>query len=191
MTDEKLSLAEDNCRDDNVRKNLSPKVPLDSNIDEKDGNITTNVESNAQQVPPISFMQLFRSVKSLSAFWVQCLLFIRYSTTFELCLDSIGLIAAAAAGAAAVCTYFFFALEEVLMFFLQPLMSLLFSDLTQQFVDFTAILSAVKAGKSGFSEQLPAAAAGFRHSAGKSAAGLVYLGELHVILECFLILILL
>ena len=58
MIDQKLSLAANNCRDDNTVKNLSPKVPLDFNIDEKN----TNVEFNAQQVSHISFM--FRSAKS-------------------------------------------------------------------------------------------------------------------------------
>ncbi|CCO29186.1 Leptomycin B resistance protein pmd1 OS=Schizosaccharomyces pombe (strain 972 / ATCC 24843) GN=pmd1 PE=3 SV=2 [Rhizoctonia solani AG-1 IB] len=47
----------------------------------------------------------------------------RFSTPFELTLDAIGLVAAAAAGAA------------------QPLMSLLFGRLTQDFVDFTIAIS--------------------------------------------------
>lgn len=58
-------------------------------------------------------------------------------------------------------------------------MSLLFGNLTQQFVNFSIILAGAKAGKPGFSEQIPAAAAHFRQSAGQSAAGLVYIGESH------------
>jgi ATP-binding cassette subfamily B (MDR/TAP) protein 1 len=46
---------------------------------------TTNVESTQPTTPPISFLQLFR-----------------FSTTFELVLDAIGLVAATAAGAAQV-----------------------------------------------------------------------------------------
>ncbi|KAF8957254.1 P-loop containing nucleoside triphosphate hydrolase protein [Flammula alnicola] len=77
----------------------------------------------------------------------------RYSTRFELSLDFIGLIAAAAAGAA------------------QPLMSLLFGNLTQAFVNFTQIVA--NPARSG---EIPQAAADFRHSASKSATYLVCIG---------------
>ncbi|KAF9242529.1 ste6-like protein [Melanogaster broomeanus] len=90
----------------------------------------------------------------------------RYSTRFEIIIDAIGLVAAAAAGAA------------------QPLMSLLFGNLTQDFVVFgsaqltyyqelqtgnaTAITTAQQA--------LDAAAAEFRQSAAANASYLVYMG---------------
>ncbi|KAF8957257.1 multidrug resistance protein 1 [Flammula alnicola] len=77
----------------------------------------------------------------------------RYSTRFELFLDFIGLVAAAAAGAA------------------QPLMSLLFGNLTQDFVNFTQIV--LNPARSG---EIPEAGANFRHSAGKSATYLVCIG---------------
>ena len=55
-------------------------------------------------------------------------------------------------------------------------MSLLFGDLTQQFINFTGVVASAKAG-TGSAEQVAAAAAAFRHTSGKSAAGLVYIGE--------------
>ena len=60
-------------------------------------------------------------------------------------------------------------------------MSLLFGNLTQQFVNFSIILANANAGIPGYSEQIPAAAAEFRHSAGKSASELVYIGALHIV----------
>ncbi|KAF8194139.1 P-loop containing nucleoside triphosphate hydrolase protein [Pholiota molesta] len=77
----------------------------------------------------------------------------RYSTPFEIFIDCIGIAAACAAGAA------------------QPLMSLLFGNLTQAFVDFTQIVSDPK--RQG---EIPQAASDFRHSAGKSASYLVIIG---------------
>ncbi|KAF8798991.1 multidrug resistance protein 1 [Phlegmacium glaucopus] len=82
----------------------------------------------------------------------------RYSTKFELFINAIGLVAAAATGAA------------------QPLMSLLFGNLTQQFVNFSIVLAKAKTGDASASDQIPAAAAEFRHSAGISASQLVYIG---------------
>ncbi|KAF4617465.1 hypothetical protein D9613_006094 [Agrocybe pediades] len=76
----------------------------------------------------------------------------RYSTKFELFIDAIGLVCAVAAGAA------------------QPLMSLLFGNLTQDFVNFTMIL------QQGPADQIPQAAANFRSSAAKSATYLVCIG---------------
>ena len=63
-------------------------------------------------------------------------------------------------------------------------MSLLFGNLTEQFVNFSIILSKANAGDSEAAAQVPVAAAQFRHSAGQSASGLVYIGKLHVI-RCF------
>ncbi|KAF9242528.1 P-loop containing nucleoside triphosphate hydrolase protein [Melanogaster broomeanus] len=90
----------------------------------------------------------------------------RYSTRFEILIDAIGLIAAVAAGAA------------------QPLMSLLFGNLTQDFVDFgdaqltyyeelqTGNATAIAAAQ----QALDAAAAGFRRNAAADASYLVYMG---------------
>ncbi|PPQ92430.1 hypothetical protein CVT25_008651 [Psilocybe cyanescens] len=82
----------------------------------------------------------------------------RYSTKFELFIDLIGIIAAIAAGAA------------------QPLMSLLFGNLTQDFVNFSQTLAAAQQGVVGAAEAIPEAAAEFRRSAGLSATYLVCIG---------------
>ncbi|KAI0714082.1 P-loop containing nucleoside triphosphate hydrolase protein [Cerioporus squamosus] len=86
----------------------------------------------------------------------------RFSTKTELLMDFIGLIAAAAAGAA------------------QPLMSLLFSRLTQDFVTFGTILQLTSspdpATAAQAQQELPIAAAGFKHSAALNASYLVYIG---------------
>ncbi|KIO30809.1 hypothetical protein M407DRAFT_68753 [Tulasnella calospora MUT 4182] len=76
----------------------------------------------------------------------------RYSTRFEIFLDFIGLICAAASGAA------------------QPLMTLLFGNLTQSFVSFAAALRANDG------EGLEAAKANFRHVAAKDALWLTIIG---------------
>ena len=60
-------------------------------------------------------------------------------------------------------------------------MSLLFGNLTQQFVNFSTILANAESGLPGYSEQIPAAAAEFRRSAAKSASELVYIGALHIV----------
>ncbi|KAF8645234.1 hypothetical protein AX16_008061 [Volvariella volvacea WC 439] len=82
----------------------------------------------------------------------------RFSTKYELFLDFIGLIAAAAAGAA------------------QPMMSLLFGNLTQDFVDFGTVLGEAQAGNATAASLIPQAGADFRHSAGLNASYLVYIG---------------
>ncbi|KAG8940248.1 GTPase-activating protein [Tulasnella sp. 424] len=76
----------------------------------------------------------------------------RYSTKVELFLDFIGLICAAAAGAA------------------QPLMTILFGNLTQSFVSFAAALRANDA------DGLAAARAHFRHAAARDALWLTLMG---------------
>ncbi|KAG9099473.1 GTPase-activating protein [Ceratobasidium sp. 370] len=76
----------------------------------------------------------------------------RFSTPFELFLNAVGLVAAAAAGAA------------------QPLMSLLFGDLTQSFVDFTM------ATYSNDPAVLESAASAFKKEAAKDALYLVFIG---------------
>ncbi|KAL0961414.1 hypothetical protein HGRIS_006363 [Hohenbuehelia grisea] len=78
----------------------------------------------------------------------------RYSTPFELCIDAIGLVAAAAAGAA------------------QPLMSLLFGNLTQDFVSFSTVIIREPDNTAA----IEAAAASFRRVAALDASYLVYIG---------------
>ena len=59
----------------------------------------------------------------------------------------------------------------------QPLMSLLFGNLTQQFVNFSIVNSRAKAGDPAAIAAVPAAAAAeFRASASESASKLVYIG---------------
>jgi hypothetical protein len=57
-------------------------------------------------------------------------------------------------------------------------MSLLFGNLTQDFVTFGMTLSEAKIGNATAAAQLPAAAAEFRHTTYKDAASLVYIGKL-------------
>ncbi|KAH0586250.1 Leptomycin B resistance protein pmd1 [Termitomyces sp. J132] len=82
----------------------------------------------------------------------------RFSTKFELFMDFIGLICAAAAGAAA------------------PLMSLLFGNLTQQFVDFGTVIQQANDGNSTASDLIPTKAESFRSVAAKDATYLCYIG---------------
>ncbi|KAI0755198.1 P-loop containing nucleoside triphosphate hydrolase protein [Daedaleopsis nitida] len=87
----------------------------------------------------------------------------RFSTKMELLMDFIGLIAAAGAGAS------------------QPLMSLLFSRLTQDFISFGIVLQTVQqttdpTERANAEAQLPAAAAAFKHSAANNALYLVLIG---------------
>lgn len=81
----------------------------------------------------------------------------RFSTRNELIMDAIGLCAAAAAGAA------------------QPLMSLLFGNLTQSFVNFGIAVNNAKTDPNA-KAQLPAAADHFRTTAASDAADLAYIG---------------
>jgi len=82
----------------------------------------------------------------------------RFSTKFELFIDAIGLICAAAAGAA------------------QPLMSLLFGNLTQDFVKFGSVIGQAHLGNATAIAEVPVAAAAFRHTAALDASYLVYIG---------------
>jgi ATP-binding cassette, subfamily B (MDR/TAP), member 1 len=76
----------------------------------------------------------------------------RFSTKFELTLNAIGLVGAAAAGAA------------------QPLMSIIFGNLTNSFVEFgTAVAT-------GTPDEIQSAASHFRHVASLDASYLVYIG---------------
>ncbi|KAH9174816.1 P-loop containing nucleoside triphosphate hydrolase protein [Lactarius sanguifluus] len=82
----------------------------------------------------------------------------RFSTRFELILNAIGLVAAVAAGAA------------------QPLMSLLFGNLTQDFVDFAAALNNLDPNDPESTAKLDQSAKGFRHVAAQDASYLTYIG---------------
>lgn len=82
----------------------------------------------------------------------------RFSTKFELFIDFIGLICAAAAGAA------------------QPLMSLLFGRLTQEFIAFGTVLQGAAKGDPNAIAGVPAAAESFRRAAAANASYLVYIG---------------
>ncbi|KAG5638718.1 hypothetical protein H0H81_010701 [Sphagnurus paluster] len=108
-------------------------------LEEKNLDVAPEVKED--EVPPISFTQLFR-----------------FSTKFELFIDALGLICAAAAGAA------------------QPLMSLLFGNLTQDFVSFGTTLQLAKQGNATAAADIPRAAAAFRKTAALDASYLVYIG---------------
>ncbi|KAM5533130.1 hypothetical protein V8D89_013178 [Ganoderma adspersum] len=82
----------------------------------------------------------------------------RFATRFELTINALGLVAAAASGAS------------------QPLMSLLFSRLTQDFVSFGTAVIQKEQGNADAAASLPAAAANFKHSAALNASYLVYIG---------------
>ncbi|KAI0305296.1 multidrug resistance protein 1 [Multifurca ochricompacta] len=82
----------------------------------------------------------------------------RFSTRTELLLNALGLVAAAAAGAA------------------QPLMSLLFGNLTQDFINFTISLQHVDPNDPESAIKVEEAARGFRHVAAKDASYLTYIG---------------
>ncbi|KZV67726.1 P-loop containing nucleoside triphosphate hydrolase protein [Peniophora sp. CONT] len=84
----------------------------------------------------------------------------RFSTKFELMLDAIGLVGAIAAGAA------------------QPLMSLLFGNLTNQFVQFGAAAAKLQGDPTNttLQQEVAAAAAHFRHESSKDALYLVIIG---------------
>ncbi|CAA7269322.1 unnamed protein product [Cyclocybe aegerita] len=110
-------------------------------VGQENGDASTEVKPIQQEVPPVSFSELFR-----------------YSTKFELFLDFVGLIAAAAAGAAL------------------PLMSLMFADLTQEFVNFSQAVSSAKTGDRDAIANIPQAAAEFRRTSSQTASYLVYLG---------------
>lgn len=94
-------------------------------------------------------------------------------------LNFIGLIAAAAAGAAQV--RFNLSTEYGLDSRLgKPMMSLLFGNLTKDFVNFTMLTFASDAGDAAATAAIPEAAAAFRRVAALDASYLVYIGEWHI-----------
>ena len=107
----------------------------------------------------------------------------RFATGFELSINAIGLVAAAASGASQVSlstishpTFSYSLSSHFLFRLLQPLMSLLFSRLTQDFVTFGTTLIQAEKGDAEAAQSLPAAAANFKHSAALNASYLVYIG---------------
>ncbi|TFK23400.1 multidrug resistance protein 1 [Coprinopsis marcescibilis] len=82
----------------------------------------------------------------------------RFASKFEIGLDILGLFAAAVAGSA------------------QPLMTILFGNLTQDFVNFGRVLEAAGKGNLEAAAEIPAAADSFRKSAALNASYLVYIG---------------
>ncbi|KAH6917878.1 multidrug resistance protein 1 [Coprinopsis sp. MPI-PUGE-AT-0042] len=82
----------------------------------------------------------------------------RFSTKLELFIGFIALICAAAAGAAA------------------PLMSLLFGNLVQEFVNFATVTTLAAQGNQEAAGRVPEVAADFRRVAGLDATYLVYIG---------------
>ncbi|KAF7314410.1 hypothetical protein MKEN_00913800 [Mycena kentingensis (nom. inval.)] len=86
----------------------------------------------------------------------------RFSTPFELAINAIALVAAAAAGAS------------------QPLMTILFGNLVNQFVDFGIVTSLLGSSDPAIAAKaqadLPAAARAFRHQASTLAVYLVVIG---------------
>jgi ATP-binding cassette, subfamily B (MDR/TAP), member 1 len=62
-------------------------------------------------------------------------------------------------------------------------MSLIFGNLTQDFVTFGTSISEAKTGNATAEAQIPIAAAAFRNATARDAADLVYIGELIQIAE--------
>jgi len=118
------------------------------------------------------------------------LIFHRYSTKFEITINVIGVVCAAAAGAAQVSPLDSqYRKPHRLWINHQPLMSLLFGNLTQDFVNFSlaenSYAAALQSGNSTAISQaqqmLDASAVAFRQSAALSASYLTYIGEFFVL----------
>jgi hypothetical protein len=127
-----------------------------NNSDEKVKD-TDKAADAAPAIAPVGFTELFR-----------------FSTPFELTLDAIGLVAAAAAGKSnrSLITL----IADLLAGAAQPLMSLLFGRLTQDFVDFTIAISK--------GQGVESARRAFEKNAANNALYLVIIGKDHVI-GCF------
>uniref|UniRef100_A0A8H7Y479 P-loop containing nucleoside triphosphate hydrolase protein n=1 Tax=Psilocybe cubensis TaxID=181762 RepID=A0A8H7Y479_PSICU len=141
VEDEKTpSRSQQNKRRSFFHRNEDQPNGKDVEKEEKD-EATQSQQPDIPATLPISFTQLFR-----------------YSTSFEIFIDCIGIVAAVAAGAA------------------QPLMTLLFGRLTQDFVAFTTLINEAQNGVPGAADSVPIAAENFRKSAAKNASYLVYIG---------------
>jgi len=90
-------------------------------------------------------------------------------------MNFIGLFAAAAAGAAQV-FLLPFSILLIILTSLQPLMTLLFGNLTQDFVNFQIVIDQANTGNPTATQELPIAAEHFRHTAAKDASYLVFIG---------------
>ncbi|OBZ71083.1 Leptomycin B resistance protein pmd1 [Grifola frondosa] len=119
--------------------------------DEKEGDQSDQSESAAPaDAPEMPQVKQIQPASFLELF--------RFSTKFEVVIDCLALICAAGSGAA------------------QPLMSLLFGRLTQDFVDFGVTLEMAQSGNATAQADVPAAAQAFRRSAALNASYLVYIG---------------
>ncbi len=111
--------------------------------DEKSSQVTAITPPAEPEIPPVSFTQLFRFVSLASSLSIFSHLD-SFSTRFELCIDAVAIVAAAAAGAAQVrisSSYIAYQLTSR-----QPLMTLLFGNLTNQFVKFQVVINNVDEG---------------------------------------------
>ena len=101
----------------------------------------------------------------------------RFATKTELFLNFIGLICACGAGAAQASISCFSSLRRKANTCpQQPLMSLIFGALTQDFVDFEIVRASAEAGSPDAIAKLPGAAAHFRKISALDASYLAYIG---------------
>ncbi|KAJ7644192.1 P-loop containing nucleoside triphosphate hydrolase protein [Roridomyces roridus] len=123
------------------------KDKVDETVKQDVDSETTEVDVEPVEAPivPVSFFELFR-----------------FSTPFELFLDSIGFFAAVCAGAA------------------QPMMTILFGNLVNQFVTFQVTVNGLDSSNSTIADAaqaaLPGVAHNFRHEAGLLATYLTVIG---------------
>ncbi|PPQ83491.1 hypothetical protein CVT25_006981 [Psilocybe cyanescens] len=126
-----------------------------TNVDQEKDESAASTDDELNEKPetvPISFLQLFRCDTGLLKLHLPDI------NCFEVFINLIGIVAAVAAGAA------------------QPLMTLLFGRLTEDFVSFTQVVNQAQNNVPGASERLPEVAESFRRSAAKNASYLVYIG---------------
>ncbi|KAF6764137.1 multidrug resistance protein 1 [Ephemerocybe angulata] len=133
-----------------VVEGQASRKPSQTGLNEKVEVLTTSASKDKKETKDVDVLTGPAPVSFFKLF--------RFHTGFELFLNILGLFAAAAAGAA------------------QPMMSLLFGNLTGQFVAFTMTTMAAEAGDEAAKAALPGAAASFRHVAAQDASYLVYIG---------------
>jgi len=98
----------------------------------------------------------------------------RYSTHLEMGLNAIGLLAASGAGAAMVCTSSMF--DRPLLTVVQPILTILFGDLTKDFVTLAHLILQARNGVPGAAEAIPATAASFRSNSARISLWLALIG---------------
>ncbi|TFK23399.1 multidrug resistance protein 1 [Coprinopsis marcescibilis] len=135
--------------------NKAPKVESPSSINSKLA-ITEDEKASSKDAQFDSGEDDKSSAPSVASIGIFELF--RFATRFEILIDIIGLIAAAISGCA------------------QPLMSVLFGNLTQDFVNFGTVTKDADAGSAEAAARVPAAAEAFRRSSGVNASYLVYIG---------------